>query len=122
MLQEFETVTTINSKCIERTESWGWYSLDTVKAFDTVSHQHILMGLKQKGVEPHIINLIKKMYENIYMYTDMKNEQTDPIQIQANVKRGDPMSPLFFNLALNQLKLWQRVPPGREHQNSDGLS
>lgn len=38
---------------------------DTVKAFDTVSHQHILMGLKQKGVEPHIINLIKKMYENI---------------------------------------------------------
>lgn len=95
---------------------------DTVKAFDTVTHQHILMGLKQKGVEPHIINLIKKMYENIYMYTDMKNEQTDPIQIQANVKRGDSMSPLFFNLALNQLKLWQRVPPGREHQNSDGLS
>lgn len=95
---------------------------DTVKAFDTVSCQYILMGLKQKRVEPHTINLIKKMYENIYMYIDRKNEQTDPIQTQADVKRGDPVSPLFFNSALNQLKLWQRAPPGREHQNSDSLS
>ncbi|NWW29112.1 POLR protein, partial [Falcunculus frontatus] len=40
--------------------------VDIAKAFDTVSHQHISMGLKQGRVYPHIINLVKNMYENIY--------------------------------------------------------
>ncbi|NXG20266.1 POLR protein, partial [Grallaria varia] len=38
------------------------------KGFDTVSHQHILMGLKQKRVDSPNINQIKNMYENIYTY------------------------------------------------------
>ncbi|NXM37347.1 POLR protein, partial [Oxyruncus cristatus] len=48
----------------------GVVFVDIAKAFDTVSHQHILMGLKRKGVDPHIINLIKNMYENIYTQID----------------------------------------------------
>ncbi|NXI06521.1 PO21 protein, partial [Pachycephala philippinensis] len=32
--------------------------------FDAVSHHHILRGLKQKEVDPHIIHLIKNMYKN----------------------------------------------------------
>ncbi|NWU18739.1 POLR protein, partial [Cephalopterus ornatus] len=31
----------------------GVVFVDIAKAFDTMSHQHILMGLKQKGVDPH---------------------------------------------------------------------
>ncbi|NWW14857.1 PO21 protein, partial [Oreocharis arfaki] len=34
-------------------------------AFDTVSHHHLLKGLKQKEVDPHMIHLIKNMYKNI---------------------------------------------------------
>lgn len=34
-------------------------------AFDTVSHHHVLMGLKQKEVGPHVIHLTKNMYQNI---------------------------------------------------------
>ncbi|NXB08024.1 POLR protein, partial [Cnemophilus loriae] len=48
----------------------GGVFIDIAKAFDTLSHQHILMGLKQKGVDPHIITLIKNMMENIYTYID----------------------------------------------------
>ncbi|NWW14841.1 PO21 protein, partial [Oreocharis arfaki] len=36
------------------------------KAFDTVSHQHILMGLQQRKVDQHIINLIRNVYENTF--------------------------------------------------------
>ncbi|NXK89568.1 POLR protein, partial [Formicarius rufipectus] len=43
----------------------GVVFVDIAKAFDTVSHQHILMGLSQKGVGQHIIDLIGDMYENI---------------------------------------------------------
>ncbi|NXI48621.1 PO21 protein, partial [Galbula dea] len=73
------------------------------KAFDTVSHQHILMGLKQRGVDPHIISLINNMYENIYTTISTKEGETEPIKMQVGVKQGDPMSPLLFNLALDPL-------------------
>ncbi|NXC28086.1 PO21 protein, partial [Campylorhamphus procurvoides] len=46
----------------------GVVFVDIAKAFDTMNHQHILMGLKQKGVDSHVINLISNMYENIYTH------------------------------------------------------
>ncbi|NWU87924.1 PO21 protein, partial [Onychorhynchus coronatus] len=73
------------------------------KAFDTVSHQHIITGLKQKGVNSHIINLIANMSENIHTQIGTKNEKSDPIQIKVSDKQGDPMSPLLFNLAMDPL-------------------
>ncbi|NWI50208.1 PO21 protein, partial [Calyptomena viridis] len=73
------------------------------KAFDSVSHDHILTGLKQKGVDTHIINLIKDMYTNIHTHLAVKEERSEPIQIKVGVKQGDPMSPLLFNLAMDPL-------------------
>ncbi|NWI51859.1 PO21 protein, partial [Calyptomena viridis] len=73
------------------------------KAFDTVSHDHILTGLNQKGVDTHIINLIKDMYTNIHTHLEVKDEKSEPIQIKVGVKQGHPMSPLLFNLAIDPL-------------------
>ncbi|KAJ7415740.1 hypothetical protein WISP_76382 [Willisornis vidua] len=53
-----------------------------VKAFDTMSHQHILMGLQQKGEDPNITNLIRNMYENIYTHISSKNRKIDQIKMQ----------------------------------------
>ncbi|KAJ7410486.1 hypothetical protein WISP_108386 [Willisornis vidua] len=55
----------------------GVVFIDIAKAFDTVSHQHILMGLKQKGVDQHTTNLIK----NIYTHIGTKDGETDQIRI-----------------------------------------
>ncbi|NXM38095.1 PO21 protein, partial [Gymnorhina tibicen] len=71
------------------------------KAFDTVSHQHILAGLVQRGVDPHIVHLVSEMYRNITTYIVTKGGKTDPINISSGVKQGDPMSPMLFNLALD---------------------
>ncbi|NWT96682.1 PO21 protein, partial [Urocynchramus pylzowi] len=46
----------------------GVVFVDITKAFDTVSHQHILAGLVQRGVGPHMIQLVREMYKNIKMY------------------------------------------------------
>ncbi|NWV86694.1 PO21 protein, partial [Dasyornis broadbenti] len=73
------------------------------KAFDTVSHEHILHGLKEREVDPHVIGLVSDMYENIYTSIATKKTQTDNIQIRVGVKQGDPMSPLLFNLAMDPL-------------------
>ncbi|NXH93093.1 POLR protein, partial [Edolisoma coerulescens] len=43
----------------------GVVFVDIAKAFDTVSHRHILRVLQQRKVDPHIIGLVSDMYENI---------------------------------------------------------
>ncbi|NXT45287.1 PO21 protein, partial [Pelecanoides urinatrix] len=76
------------------------------KAFDTVSHSHIIMALKQKIlllVDEHIIALIKNLYHNINNPIDLKNEQSDPTGIWIGVKQGHPMSPTLFNLSVDTL-------------------
>ncbi|NXI87071.1 POLR protein, partial [Rhipidura dahli] len=46
----------------------GVVFVDIAKAFDTVSHQHILHVLREREADPHIIGLVKGMYENISTY------------------------------------------------------
>ncbi|NXC11732.1 PO21 protein, partial [Orthonyx spaldingii] len=48
----------------------GIVFVDIAKAFDTICHQHIISGLMQRGVDPHVIHLVSEMYENIVMYID----------------------------------------------------
>ncbi|KAJ7428232.1 hypothetical protein WISP_01485 [Willisornis vidua] len=81
----------------------GVVFVDIAKAFDTVGHQHIIMALKQRGVDSHIVGLIDNMYENICTRITSKEGETEPIRIKVGVKQGDPMSPLLFNLALDPL-------------------
>ncbi|NXR05488.1 PO21 protein, partial [Sagittarius serpentarius] len=74
------------------------------KAFDTVAHSHIIMALKQKGIDNHIINLITNLYQNTETRIKIsKDIQTDPIEIKIGVKQGDPTSPFLFNLAMDPL-------------------
>ncbi|NXS40749.1 PO23 protein, partial [Balaeniceps rex] len=73
------------------------------KAFNTVSHLRIVLALKKKGVDDHIIALINNLYYNTTTHIDLKNEQSDPIGIQIGVKQGDPMSPVLFNLSVDSL-------------------
>ncbi|NWW76036.1 POLR protein, partial [Climacteris rufus] len=44
--------------------------VDIVKAFDTISHQHISTGLQQRQMDPQIMHLINNMYENIFTCFD----------------------------------------------------
>ncbi|NWU26199.1 PO21 protein, partial [Dyaphorophyia castanea] len=59
--------------------------------------------LKQRRADPHIINLIKNTYENIYTCMTTKDEKSDPIKILKGVKKGDPVCPLLFSLVLDPL-------------------
>lgn len=81
----------------------GVVFIDLAKAFDTVSHEHIIMSLRQKGMDEHIIALIKNMYFDINTYIFLKNEQSDPIRIWIGVTQGHPIFPLLFNLSVDPL-------------------
>jgi len=81
----------------------GVVFVDLAKAFDTVSHDHIITALKQKGVDDHIISLITNMYRNVNTRIHLRNDQSDCIRIHTGVKQGDPISPILFNLLIDPL-------------------
>uniref|UniRef100_A0A8C7INA6 Reverse transcriptase domain-containing protein n=1 Tax=Oncorhynchus kisutch TaxID=8019 RepID=A0A8C7INA6_ONCKI len=77
--------------------------VDFARAFDSVSHLHILEALGQRGLDEHIIGIVKDAYTGVTTSIKVNEERFPPVGIRVGVKQGDPMSPLLFNLALNPL-------------------
>ncbi|KAK9521357.1 hypothetical protein VZT92_021173 [Zoarces viviparus] len=77
--------------------------IDFAKAFDTVSHKHMLTILKQKGMDEHVVNLIEDSYRECTTTVGCLEGTSSSIAMEVGVKQGDPMSPLLFNLAMDPL-------------------
>uniref|UniRef100_UPI003D81C635 R2 retrotransposon protein n=1 Tax=Platysternon megacephalum TaxID=55544 RepID=UPI003D81C635 len=84
-------------------KSLGVVFVDIAKAFDSVSHDHIMWVLQERGLDQHIVNIIEDSYKKIHTRMEVGTERTPPIEIKVGVKQGDPMSPLLFNLAIDPL-------------------
>lgn len=76
--------------------------VDFRKAFDSIKHDKIWEALKNQGVEPKYIKLIKEIYKDAktYVRTDRKGE-TFPIK--KGVRQGDPLSSNLFNAVLEEV-------------------
>ena len=77
--------------------------LDLAKAFDTVSHSSIKKGLKRKGIPSQAQDTIMEMYKNATTRISVGGRTTRSIQINAGVKQGCSLSPLLFNLIVDEL-------------------
>uniref|UniRef100_A0A8C7GQZ2 Reverse transcriptase domain-containing protein n=1 Tax=Oncorhynchus kisutch TaxID=8019 RepID=A0A8C7GQZ2_ONCKI len=77
--------------------------VDFARAFDSVSHVHILDVLRQRGLDEHIIGVVGDLYTSITTTIKVSGELSPPIDVRVGVKQGDPMSPLLFNLALDPM-------------------
>uniref|UniRef100_A0A3Q2XM41 Reverse transcriptase domain-containing protein n=1 Tax=Hippocampus comes TaxID=109280 RepID=A0A3Q2XM41_HIPCM len=77
--------------------------IDFAKAFDSVTHDHILSSPRKRGVDRHIWGLIKNAYVRCTTKIYCGKDTSETIQMQVGVKQGDPMSPLLFNLAKDPL-------------------
>ncbi|KAJ7986740.1 hypothetical protein DPEC_G00331530 [Dallia pectoralis] len=75
--------------------------IDFARAFDSVSHNHILDVLSHRGVDEHIIRIIRNCYKGVTTKVAVDGEEGPTINIRIGVKQGDPLSPLLFNLALD---------------------
>lgn len=83
--------------------SLGVVFVDFAKAFDTVSHEHLLSALERKGLDQHMLELVRNSYENCTTKVRCAEGCTADIAIKVGVKQGDSMSPLLFNIALDPL-------------------
>lgn len=77
-------------------------SIDLKKAFDMVTHDAILSALKSRGFPPFFVEYIKTVYRDSRTLIAY-GEVSETVHPTRGVRQGDPLSPVLFNLVLDDL-------------------
>ena len=77
--------------------------LDIAGAYDSVPHEALWCTLaKNPSIQPYAM-IIQQMYSKATTQIITSVGLTDKIQIERGVRQGDPLSPLLFNLFINEV-------------------
>lgn len=77
--------------------------IDLAKAFDSVSIHSIVRALKRHRVNINIINYIIDAYTDTTTSITCGPVRINMVKLLRGVKQGDPLSPILFNLVLDEL-------------------
>ena len=77
--------------------------IDVAKAFDSVPHESIFRALIRHKAPPSFIELVRDQYADSYTSIAYKDLSSKKIKILRGVKQGDSLSPLLFNLVIDEL-------------------
>ena len=77
--------------------------MDLRKAFDSVWHNGLFNTLLKADVTGKTYNLIKSMYGNTTCSVKINGSVSEVFQYNKGVRQGCVLSPLLFNLFINEL-------------------
>ena len=75
--------------------------MDVKKAFDSVSHQSILVAAARLGVPPPFLTYLRKLYGDAQTRLRIGTELSEPIKLGRGVRQGDPRSVHLFNAVID---------------------
>ena len=78
--------------------------IDFSKAYDTVDRTKLFERLQSLGINGIFLNNIKSMYENTSYKIKLNNGFLEPIVSNLGLKQGCPLSPMLFNLYIDDMK------------------
>ena len=78
--------------------------IDFKKAYDTVDRSKLFRRLQSMGINGIFLKNIKAMYEKISYKIKLKDGHLDPINSNLGLKQGCPLSPMLFNLYIDDVK------------------
>ena len=77
--------------------------VDFRKAFDTIWHEALFVKLLRNNIGGPFYHVIKYMYTSNSSAIKLDGNLTDPLQIKKGVRQGDILSPLLFNIFINDI-------------------
>ena len=77
--------------------------VDFKKAFDSVWHQGLFYKLENLGIKGNLVELIKDIYKKTKCAVKIDGKITDFFEFTKGVRQGCPLSPLLFNLYINDI-------------------
>ena len=83
---------------VKRRRSVSYAYLDMKKAFDSVKHSEMLKVLALHGVPKQLVALLADMYSG----NTSVLQNGEVLHLEKGVLQGDPLSPLLFNLVLDE--------------------
>lgn len=77
--------------------------VDFKKAFDSIWHEGLFYKLLENNIGGKVFDLIKNMYTKTLVSIKQGNNKTKSFQYFRGVRQGCTLSPLLFNLYINEL-------------------
>ena len=78
--------------------------IDFRKAYDKINRNLMFLKLQRVGVKGLLYNNIKAIYDNISYLIKVSGGYLDPIPSTCGLKQGGVLSPLLFNLYIDEIK------------------
>ena len=92
-----------------------------MKAFDKIRLKHVLNILQDLGVPSGMLSLIQDIYTHNYARIKIERKLEGKIPVNQGIRQGDSLSPLLFNIVMNEiiknLRDLQGYPLGDENVN-----
>ena len=85
-------------------------SIDAEKAFDKVQHPFMIKTLAKVGIEGTFLNIIKAIYDKPTANIILNGENLKAFSLKSGTRQGCPLSPLLFNIVLEDLATATRDP------------
>ena len=93
----------LNEKALEFNRPSYFCFIDIEEAFYKIRLKHILRILQDLRIPTGILSLIQDIYTHNYAKIKVEEKLEGKIPVNQGIRQGDSLSPLLFNIVMNEI-------------------
>jgi hypothetical protein len=97
------TLAQVVQKRLEKQQNTYLCFVDLKKAYDSVWREGLFRKLRQDGVPQKLVKLVRMWYKKVRARVRVNDEESTWFETKVGVRQGDTLSPLLFNIFINDI-------------------